>query len=224
MSIVLTGGAGFIGSCLLRSLNDAGRRDIIVVDHIASTEKWRNLSNKRYEEYVNRDEFLTRLPKLSGKISAVILPPSGILIFFIKTTLNFHRRFGSSALRNRLAFCMPAVPLPMGGANSASTMKWTSLNCAHSTPMDIPSSFLTCGHGNKLKNLHNTAASNFSTFMVPTNISKVLWQVSFSILSIRLWKLERWACLSLTEKAMPTDSNYAILSMSRTSARSYCLY
>lgn len=72
MSIVLTGGAGFIGSCLLRSLNDAGRQDIIVVDHIASTEKWRNLSNKHYEEYVSRDEFLARLPKLSGKISAII--------------------------------------------------------------------------------------------------------------------------------------------------------
>ncbi|MCI8654227.1 MAG: ADP-glyceromanno-heptose 6-epimerase [Angelakisella sp.] len=72
MSIILTGGAGFIGSCLLRSLNDAGRQDIIVVDHIASTEKWRNLSNKHYEEYVSRDEFLARLPELSGKISAVI--------------------------------------------------------------------------------------------------------------------------------------------------------
>lgn len=39
MSIVVTGGAGFIGSCILRALNDAGTEDIIVVDHIGDTEK-----------------------------------------------------------------------------------------------------------------------------------------------------------------------------------------
>lgn len=72
MSIVVTGGAGFIGSCMIRTLNDAGYRDIIVVDHIEKTEKWRNLVNKTYTEYINRDEFLSRLPELSGKVSCVI--------------------------------------------------------------------------------------------------------------------------------------------------------
>ena len=37
---IVTGGAGFIGSCLVRMLNDRGIRDILVVDHIASTDKW----------------------------------------------------------------------------------------------------------------------------------------------------------------------------------------
>lgn len=46
MSIIVTGGAGFIGSCVVRSLNDRGIEDIIVVDNIASTEKWRNLCNQ----------------------------------------------------------------------------------------------------------------------------------------------------------------------------------
>ena len=71
MYIIVTGGAGFIGSCLVRTLNDAGYTDIIVVDNIRSTEKWKNLVNKSYTEYISRDVFLDRLPSLTGKVSHV---------------------------------------------------------------------------------------------------------------------------------------------------------
>lgn len=71
MSIIVTGGAGFIGSCLIRTLNDAGYTDIIVVDNICSTEKWRNLVNKKYTEYISRKDFLSRLPDFSGKVSHI---------------------------------------------------------------------------------------------------------------------------------------------------------
>lgn len=71
MSIVVTGGAGFIGSCIVRTLNDAGIEDIIVVDNIASTDKWLNLRNKKYREYVHKREFLARLPQYEG-ITAII--------------------------------------------------------------------------------------------------------------------------------------------------------
>jgi len=71
MKIVVTGGAGFIGSCVVRTLNDAGCDDIIVVDNIASTEKWRNLVNKRYLEYCNKADFLPQLADVKG-IDAVI--------------------------------------------------------------------------------------------------------------------------------------------------------
>lgn len=72
MSVIVTGGAGFIGSCIIRELNDAGIEDIIVVDNIAKTEKWRNLVNKKYTRYINKDEFLSQLPSFKGKISHVI--------------------------------------------------------------------------------------------------------------------------------------------------------
>lgn len=71
MSIIVTGGAGFIGSCIVRTLNDAGYTDIIVVDNICSTEKWRNLVNKKYTEYISRNDFLARLPEFSGKVSHI---------------------------------------------------------------------------------------------------------------------------------------------------------
>lgn len=71
MSIVVTGGAGFIGSCVVRTLNDAGIEDIIIVDNISSTDKWMNMRNKKYIEYVHKTEFLDKLSFYEG-ITAII--------------------------------------------------------------------------------------------------------------------------------------------------------
>ena len=71
MSIIVTGGAGFIGSCIVRTLNDIGREDIIIVDNIASTDKWINMRNKKYIKYVHKSEFLNELPTYSD-VEAII--------------------------------------------------------------------------------------------------------------------------------------------------------
>lgn len=70
--VIVTGGAGFIGSCIVRTLNDMGIEDIVIVDNICKTDKWLNIRNKKYREYINRDEFLARLPEYSDKVSHVI--------------------------------------------------------------------------------------------------------------------------------------------------------
>lgn len=57
MSIIVTGGAGFIGSCMVRKLNDMGHDDIIIVDNVQKSEKWNNLRGKRYIRYINKEEF-----------------------------------------------------------------------------------------------------------------------------------------------------------------------
>ncbi len=65
MSIIVTGGAGFIGSCVVRTLNDEGIDDIIIVDHVGSSDKWLNLRNKRYREYIHKERFLQLLSEPS---------------------------------------------------------------------------------------------------------------------------------------------------------------
>ena len=72
--LVLTGGAGFIGSCLLKELNDCGKTDIIVVDNLAKTEKWKNLVGKKYEMYMHKQEFFMLLVqgKLDKEIEGII--------------------------------------------------------------------------------------------------------------------------------------------------------
>lgn len=55
--IILTGGAGFIGSCVLHALNDAGRTDVLIVDALRTGEKWKNLVGRSYLDIVSKEEF-----------------------------------------------------------------------------------------------------------------------------------------------------------------------
>ena len=55
---IITGGAGFIGSALVWRMNQAGIDDIVIVDDLGTSEKWKNIRQLRYADYVQRDAFL----------------------------------------------------------------------------------------------------------------------------------------------------------------------
>ncbi|OQB12850.1 MAG: ADP-L-glycero-D-manno-heptose-6-epimerase [Candidatus Omnitrophica bacterium ADurb.Bin205] len=67
--VILTGGAGFIGSCFLAKLNQEGVFDIIVVDNLDSPEKKKNLLGKKFVEYIQKEDFLGILE--SGRITGI---------------------------------------------------------------------------------------------------------------------------------------------------------
>lgn len=56
--IVVTGGAGFIGSAFVWKLNAEGIDDIVIVDRLGRSDKWKNLAKRRYADYIHKDEFL----------------------------------------------------------------------------------------------------------------------------------------------------------------------
>lgn len=71
--IVVTGGAGFIGSGVIRYLNDRGMtKNIVVVDELGKTEKWKNLVGKKFGEFIPKDQLLQWLKGRDSEIEAFV--------------------------------------------------------------------------------------------------------------------------------------------------------
>lgn len=68
--IIVTGAAGFIGSNLVRGLNDRGVTDIIAVDNLKQSQKFRNLVDCEIADYFDKEAFLEMLPEF-GKVAAI---------------------------------------------------------------------------------------------------------------------------------------------------------
>jgi ADP-L-glycero-D-manno-heptose 6-epimerase len=57
--IVVTGGAGFIGSAIVWRLNQLGENKIIIVDELGKDEKWKNLVGLSFEDFIHKEEFIS---------------------------------------------------------------------------------------------------------------------------------------------------------------------
>ncbi|MDH4276420.1 MAG: ADP-glyceromanno-heptose 6-epimerase [Gammaproteobacteria bacterium] len=72
--IIVTGGAGFIGSNIVKTLNTRGRNDIIVVDDLTDGTKFKNIADCEIADYLDKDDFLNRVTQgagLPGSIDAI---------------------------------------------------------------------------------------------------------------------------------------------------------
>ncbi len=72
--IIVTGGAGFIGSAIVAELNRRGREDIIIVDILGTGAKWKNLRKLKFADYLEVDDFVEMLSagRMEGTFEAVI--------------------------------------------------------------------------------------------------------------------------------------------------------
>jgi ADP-L-glycero-D-manno-heptose 6-epimerase len=61
--IVVTGGAGFIGSAIVWELNRRGEKEIVIVDELGTDEKWKNLVGLQFEDFVNKYKFIDSINK-----------------------------------------------------------------------------------------------------------------------------------------------------------------
>ncbi|MCK4463129.1 MAG: ADP-glyceromanno-heptose 6-epimerase [Candidatus Omnitrophica bacterium] len=139
--IILTGGAGFIGSAFLWKLNKEGINDIIVVDHLAETDKWRNLLGKRFQDYIQKDDFLHLVEKNKlqkpryvvhmGACSSTTLTDTN---YFIKNNYEYSKILAQWALRHRAPFLYASSAATYGNGrlgyddNNETTYKLRPLN------------------------------------------------------------------------------------------------
>ena len=71
--IVVTGGAGFIGSAIVWRLNQLGNDNILIVDELGIDEKWKNLTSLKFADYMNQWEFFDKIEsEIDFNIEAII--------------------------------------------------------------------------------------------------------------------------------------------------------
>lgn len=74
MYIVVTGAAGFVGSNLIKSLNECGESNILAVDNLSRADKFRNLVDCDIDDYLDKEHFRAALDAgaFDGEISAIL--------------------------------------------------------------------------------------------------------------------------------------------------------
>lgn len=70
--IVITGGAGFIGAGVIRHLNDKGFNNLIIVDELRQTEKWKNLVGKKFVDVLSKSQLFGWLEGKESLVEAFI--------------------------------------------------------------------------------------------------------------------------------------------------------
>ena len=70
-SILVTGGAGLIGSAVIHALNLRGQDEILVTDLLGRDAKWKNLSPLRFHDYIQADSFLDRLEENPDSLGSI---------------------------------------------------------------------------------------------------------------------------------------------------------
>ena len=96
--ILVTGGAGFIGSALIWDLNQRGVDDIIVADFLGTDEKWRNLTPLRFNDYLEADDLLRRVELDDPALAEVEL------VFHLGACSSTTERDASYLIRNNFEY------------------------------------------------------------------------------------------------------------------------
>jgi len=119
--IIVTGGAGFIGSNIVKTLNEQGRTDILVVDDLKCGQNYKNLIGLQFIDYCHKDTFLQNIEEgVFDEMDIEAIFHEGACSDTMEYDCNFMMETNYEYSKALLHFCMEQE-IPFLYASSAST-------------------------------------------------------------------------------------------------------
>ena len=116
--IIVTGGAGFIGSNIVKELNNRGHNEILIVDNLGSSDKYKNLIGLHFIDYQHKEKFFANLDNFSDDVEAVF--HEGACSDTMEYNVNYMIDNNYNSSKALLHFCN-SRKIPFIYASSAST-------------------------------------------------------------------------------------------------------
>ena len=119
--IVVTGGAGFIGSNIVKELNRQGREDILIVDDLKDGQNYKNLRGLKFFDYMHKDNFLEAIENEEFDNTDIeVIFHEGACSDTMEYDVNYMMRTNYEYSKSMLHFCL-GQRIPFMYASSAST-------------------------------------------------------------------------------------------------------
>ncbi len=123
---IVTGGAGLIGSAFIWKLNREGITDILVVDHLGTSDKWKNLRALKFADYVEKDDFRSKILNKSfnaNQIDAIVhlgacsSTTERDASYLIENNVNYSKMLCEFAIERRIRFMYASSCATYGDGN-----------------------------------------------------------------------------------------------------------
>jgi ADP-L-glycero-D-manno-heptose 6-epimerase len=124
--IIVTGGAGFIGSAIIAALNRRHISDILVVDKLGTDHKWKNLCNLSFTDYVEKNDFLNMVieDKLNSSFDTIFHlgacsdTTEKNASYLIKNNYEYSKILAQRAMANNIRFIYASSAATYGEAET----------------------------------------------------------------------------------------------------------